>query len=181
MDIVVGIVGFAGGRCDAVGQVGGYSAGRVLLECLALMMQSFITNQIPSLLHLPSYDDWFFTQDETVSYRRLADNLRLIGFAEPEKTWLLKNPTDLMRMETLLTVFPDARVIHTHRDPVPTFGSLCSMLGAYRGNPAPGSSEARVIGPRQLRFYKAAIEHTMAVRERRPDDFHDVFQPALRA
>ncbi|MBW1882837.1 MAG: sulfotransferase [Deltaproteobacteria bacterium] len=150
-------------------------------ECLPLMMQSFITNQIPSLLHLPTYDEWFFTQDETASYRRLADNLRLIGFAEPEKTWLLKNPTDLMRMETLLAVFPDARVIHTHRDPVPTFGSLCSMLSAYRGNPAPGSPEACVIGPRQLRFYKIGIEHTMAVRERHPGAFHDVYQPALRA
>ena len=148
-------------------------------ECLALMMQSFITNQIPSLLHLPTYDEWFLAQDEAASYRRLADNLRLIGYAEPEKIWLLKNPTHLLRMETLLAVFPDARIIHTHRDPVPTFGSLCSMLSAYRGNPAPGSPEARVIGPRQLNFYKIAIEHTLAVRKRHPDAFHDVYQPAL--
>ena len=150
-------------------------------ECLALMMQSFVTNQIPSLLDLPTYDEWFLTQDEAASYRRLADNLRLIGFAEPEKTWLLKNPTHLLRMESLLAVFPDARIIHTHRDPVPTFGSLCSMLSAFRGNPAAGGPEARAIGPRQLRLYKLAVEHTMAVRERHPDAFHDVTQPALLA
>jgi len=148
-------------------------------ECLALMMQSFVTNQIPSLLDLPTYDEWFLAQDEAASYRRLADNLRLIGCAQPDTTWLLKNPTHLLRMETLLAEFPDARIVHTHRDPVPTLASMCSMLSAFRGSPVPGCPEACAIGPRQLRVYKLAVEHTMAVRERVPDAFHDVYQPAL--
>ena len=150
-------------------------------ECLALMMQNFVTNQLPSLLDLPTYDAWYAVQDEAENYRRLADNLRLIGADELETTWLLKNPTHLLRMESLLSVFPDAQVIHTHRDPVETFGSLCSMLAAFRGDPAPGSAAARRIGPRQLRLYRQAVEHTMAVRERRPEAFHDVYQTELRA
>lgn len=150
-------------------------------ECLALMLQSYVTNQLPSLLDLPSYDAWFMAQDEAASYRRLADNLRLIGYAEPRKTWLLKNPTHLLRMETLLCEFPDARIIHTHRAVVPTFSSMCSMLAAFRGDPPPGSAAALAIGPRQLRLYKVATEHTMAVRERHPGAFHDVHQEALRA
>ena len=150
-------------------------------ECLALMMQSFVTNQIPSLLDLPSYDEWYLAQDERASYRRLAANLRLIGHADRDKTWLLKNPTHLLRMETLLAVFPDARIIHTHRDPVPTLESMCRMLAAFRGDPTPGSAAARVIGPRQVRVYKLATEHTMAVRSRHPNAFHDVHQDALRA
>jgi hypothetical protein len=148
-------------------------------ECLELMLQSFVTNMIPSLLDLPSYDDWYLAQDEAASYRRLADNLRLIGYAEPEKTWLLKNPTHLLRMETLLSVFPDARIIHTHRAVAPTFSSMCRMLAAFRGDPRPGSAAALAIGPRQLRLYKIATEHTMAVRERQPGAFHDVRQEAL--
>ena len=52
-------------------------------ECLALMLQSYVTNQLPSLLDLPSYDAWYLAQDEAASYRRLADNLRLIGCGEP--------------------------------------------------------------------------------------------------
>jgi hypothetical protein len=148
-------------------------------ECLALMMQSFVTNQLPSLLDLPSYDAWYLEQDEATSYRRLADNLRLIGHAEREKIWLLKNPTHLLRMQTLLEVLPDARIIHTHREPVATFGSMCSMLAAFRGNPEPGSPAALAIGPRQLRLYKIATEHTMAVRKGRPEAFHDVHQSEL--
>lgn len=148
-------------------------------ECLALMMQTFVTNQLPSLLDLPTYDDWYLAQDELASYRRLADNLRLIGHAEREKTWLLKNPTHFLRTGSLLEVFPDACVILTHRDPVATLVSLSSLLAAYRGDPAPGSLEARRIGPRQLRVYAQATAHTKAVRARRPESFHDVHQEAL--
>ncbi|MEZ4330980.1 MAG: sulfotransferase [Myxococcota bacterium] len=148
-------------------------------ECLALMMQTFVTNQLPSLLELPTYDDWYLAQDELGSYRRLADNLRLIGHAEREKTWLLKNPTHFLRTGSLLEVFPDACVILTHRDPVATLVSLSSLLAAYRGDPAPGSPEARRIGPRQLRVYAQATAHTRAVRARRPDAFHDVQQEEL--
>lgn len=150
-------------------------------ECLALMMQTFVTNQLPSLLDLPTYDDWYVAQDELSSYRRLADNLRLIGHAERNKTWLLKNPTHFLRIGSLLEVFPDACVILTHRDPVATLVSLSSMLAAYRGDPAPGSPEARRIGPRQLRVYEQATRHTRAVRAKRPEPFHDVHQRELAA
>lgn len=148
-------------------------------ECLALMMQTFVTNQLPSLLDLPTYDDWYLAQDERSSYRRLADNLRLIGHAEREKTWLLKNPTHFLRTDALLEVFPDACVLLTHRDPVQTLVSLSSLLAAYRGDPAPGSAEAKRIGPRQLRVYEQATLRTRAVRARRPDAFHDVQQAEL--
>ncbi len=148
-------------------------------ECLALMMQTFVTNQLPSLLDLPSYDDWYLAQDEVQSYRRLADNLRLIGHAERGKTWLLKNPTHFLRTGSVLEVFPDACIVLTHRDPVRTLVSLSGMLAAYRGDPAPGSPAARRIGPRQLRVYEQATRHTRAVRARRPEAFHDVHQEEL--
>lgn len=148
-------------------------------ECLALMMQTYVTNQLPSLLDLPTYDDWYLAQDELSSYRRLADNLRLIGHAEREKTWLLKNPTHFLRTGSLLEVFPDACVILTRRDPVRTLVSLSSMLAAYRGDPAPGSPEAKRIGPRQLRIYEQATRHTREVRARHPRAFHEVHQEEL--
>ena len=148
-------------------------------ECLALMLQTFVTNQLPSLLDLPSYDDWYLAQDELPGYRRLADNLRLVGHAERAKTWLLKNPTHFLRTGSVLEVFPDACVILTQRDPLATLVSLSSMLAAYRGDPAPGSPEARRIGPRQLRVYEQATSHTRAVRVRHPEAFHDVHQSEL--
>jgi hypothetical protein len=150
-------------------------------ECLALMMQTFVTNQLPSLLDLPTYDDWYLAQDELSSYRRLADNLRLIGHRERGKTWLLKNPTHFLRTGSLLEVFPDACVILTRRDPVATMVSLSSMLAAYQGDPPPGSPAAKRIGPRQLRVYAQATRHTREVRAQHPERFHEVHQKDLAA
>jgi len=162
-------------RADALHRIGPGDVD----ECLALMMQTFVTNQLPSLLDLPTYDDWYLAQDELGTYRRLADNLRLIGHAERAKPWLLKNPTHFLRVGALREVFPDACVILTRRDPVATLVSLSSLLAAYRGDPAPGSPEARRIGPRQLRVYAQATAHAKAVRAKRPESFHEVHQDEL--
>lgn len=148
-------------------------------ECLALMMQTFVTNQLPSLLDLPTYDAWYLAQDELASYRRLADNLRLIGHADRDRTWLLKNPTHFLRTGSLLRVFPDACIVLTQRDPVATLVSLSGLLAAYRGDPAPGSPEAKRIGPRQLRVYAQATQETRRVRAAHPARFHEVHQEEL--
>ncbi|MEM7437005.1 MAG: sulfotransferase [Myxococcota bacterium] len=41
--------------------------------------------------------------------------------------WLLKCPWHLWNLEALLKVYPDACIVQTHRDPVSTIGSQCSL------------------------------------------------------
>ncbi|MFD1958822.1 sulfotransferase family protein [Novosphingobium panipatense] len=43
--------------------------------------------------------------------------VQLIGLNDPDRRWLLKNPGHIEHLDLLLAVFPDARVIQTHRDP----------------------------------------------------------------
>ncbi|MBV8854558.1 MAG: sulfotransferase, partial [Sinobacteraceae bacterium] len=97
-------------------------------ECLEVLRQSFVTNRFASGIHVPSYDRWFLEQDERGSYRHYADVLRLIGAAEPDKRWLLKNPGHIAQAAALFEIFPDACVVQTHRDPVKALPSLCSTL-----------------------------------------------------
>ncbi len=147
-------------------------------ECIVVMAQSFVTNMFPSVLPLARYEDWYLLQDETGSYRRYADNLRLIGADEPTKTWLLKNPSHVLAMDGLLTVFPDARVVQTHRDPAASIPSVCSLVSTGRrrwGFPV----DPRQIGERELRVWSLAIERMRAVRAAHPASFHDVDQGAL--
>src|SRR3546814_14538911 len=46
----------------------------------------------------------------------------------PDKRWLLKNPGHIEHLDLLFAVFPDARVIQTHRDPAKAVPSLVSLL-----------------------------------------------------
>ena len=51
--------------------------------------------------------------------------------SEPAR-WLLKSPGHLQMLPQLFAQYPDARVIHTHRDPRRFIASLVSLLAVLR-------------------------------------------------
>jgi hypothetical protein len=133
-------------------------------ECIIPMSQSFMSNLFNSSLPLPEYRHWWFQADETPSYRRYRDNLALIGAREPEKTWLLKNPSHTYGMEELLRVFPDARIVVLHRHPVETIASGASLT--WSNGHIFTKQEA---GELRLQVYSRAAERLMAACARHPE------------
>lgn len=135
-------------------------------ECLIAMSQSFMSNWFGSQMDVPDYDAWFLAQDETASYRRYGDILRLIG-AQDDRPWLLKNPSHILGIEGLLAAFPDALVIQTHRHPSETIASLGNLLANILGAKEP-EDRAR-IARRNLDIYRIATERMSALQDRQPD------------
>ena len=97
-------------------------------ECLVPMAQSFCNNWISSQIDVPLYDRWFLGANETASFRRYKDVLRLVGLND-ERRWLLKNPSHVFGIDALLAVFPDACIVQTHRHPAASLASLVNLLG----------------------------------------------------
>lgn len=143
-------------------------------ESLNLLPQCFRSNMFPSQFVIPAYDRWYRAQDDTPSYRRFADNLRLIGAHEPDRTWLLKNPTDTYSMQEVLNVFPDAMIVQTHRDPLQSVPSVVNLIGAahriFRGDQAdlPG------VFAREEEFWDLALRRADAVKDANPGRVFDV-------
>jgi hypothetical protein len=100
-------------------------------ESLFILGSSFSSNMWPSMWNVPTYDRWYRGRDDSDSYRWLADVLRLIG-AGDDRRWLLKNPTDLFSLQEVLSIFPDAKVIQTHRDPVDSMPSVSNLIFSAR-------------------------------------------------
>jgi len=142
-------------------------------ESIYLLAQNFTNNMFPSLWDMPDYDRWYQQQDETPNYRRLADALRLIGHREPDRRWLLKNPTDLFAMDAVLTALPDALVIQTHRDPVQAIPSICGLMQTARYAMS-GKVDSERLGERESRFYAEAVRRAAQARRRTPGQFMDV-------
>ena len=140
-------------------------------ECINVMRQSFTTMTFITTIPLPRYRQWFFEQDETPSFMRYTDNLRLIGLEAADlKPWLLKNPSHSGGMSALLNVFPDARVIVTHRDPVEAISSAASLTNIVSGDLwQPGEN-----GRNRLEVGLHNMTRLQAARDRHPDNFHDV-------
>lgn len=66
---------------------------------------------------LRSAYEWHKLQLQILTAQRSADR------------WLLKCPWHLWNLESLLEVYPKAKVIHIHRDIVKAIGSQCSLTG----------------------------------------------------
>jgi hypothetical protein len=140
-------------------------------ECQNVIRQSFVTATFTVTLQLPRYKAWYYAQDETASYRRYADNLRLIGLLENDrKPWLLKNPSHTGSMQGLLNVFPDARIIVTHRDPVEAVSSAASLTNIVSS----GLWNAHDVGRNRLEIGLHNVTRMQEARDRHPDNFHDV-------
>ncbi|MFO1380457.1 MAG: sulfotransferase [Chitinivorax sp.] len=139
-------------------------------EEMLLLNHSFCSFSILGAYHVPSYYQWFLQADKTDAYRYTADLMRLIAWqrGEPEdKPWVLKNPQHMMDLGTLLQVFPDARLVFTHRDPQKTVASVMSLMWHYtvQHTDAPCRAKVREIW---LDFCQQAARRCMDMREQIP-------------
>ncbi|GLS98653.1 sulfotransferase [Sphingobium jiangsuense] len=142
-------------------------------ESLFILGASFASNMWPSMWDVPRYDAWYQGRDDSDSYRWLADVLRLIG-AGDRRRWLLKNPTDLFSLREVLTVFPDATVIQTHRDPVEAMPSVSNLIYAARRAFCGAKADPAAVGRRETAIWAEALERAHAVRSASANRFIDV-------
>lgn len=97
-------------------------------EDILLLEYSFLSDVPESMYYVPSYGEWLKQQDMTAAYQYLKLLLQLLQWQKAGERWVLKTPAHLGQLETLLTVFPDAKIIQTHRDPSKTTASFSSMV-----------------------------------------------------
>src|SRR5438128_12244195 len=83
--------------------------------------------------------------------------------------WILKTPQHLHTLELLFKVFPQAKVVLTHRDPAHTIPSMASMAHTlwkmYADEPDP-----KTVGQQWSTRMRRAVHHTMEVRNTLPAD-----------
>ncbi|WP_445168381.1 sulfotransferase family protein [Mycolicibacterium sp. Dal123E01] len=96
-------------------------------ECWQLLRQSLHSVSYETLAHMPTYSQWLSRQDWTKSYARHRKNLQLIGLNEPEKRWVLKNPSHLFALDAVFAVYPDALIVQCHRPAETIMASMCSL------------------------------------------------------
>ena len=104
-----------------------YMDATTVEECWRLLRQTGKSNSYESLANVPRYTEWLKTQDWTDAYARHKQNLQLVGLNDTDKRWVLKNPSHMTALDALMTVYPDALIVYTHRDPVVCIASSCSL------------------------------------------------------
>lgn len=110
-------------------EMGKYYRGSAIYpnECVFFMAHDFKTLMIESKGVLPEYREFIFSCDMTSAYEYHKRFLQLLQQDAPG-VWNVKKPSHALWLETIFKVYPDARVIWTHRDPITATGSLCSVI-----------------------------------------------------
>lgn len=138
-------------------------------EEVVLMDQTFISQVSEASYHVPSFARWVEGQDHRVAYRHLRRCLQALSWQCPEapRRWVLKSPVHLEQLDALLDVFPDAKVLQTHRDPRATLPSFCSMVAHGRGVFS-DEVDPTEVGEHWLGKVRRMVERAMDSRARQP-------------
>jgi hypothetical protein len=101
-------------------------------DCIVMAMNFMAISWMDILGQVPSYDAYMMQQDIVPALRWHKKVLKLLQWKNPRKHWVLKDPMHLDRMPALLEVYPDARFVWPHRDPVRALASLVSIIGTLQ-------------------------------------------------
>ena len=101
-------------------------------ECVGLMTPTFLSDQFDTMYYVSSYRAWFFQQDLRPVYEYHRRFLQHLNFRRPAHRWILKAPTHMFAMPALLSAYPDALFVQTHRTPVDAMASVSSLVTILR-------------------------------------------------
>lgn len=95
-----------------------------------ILGQLYSSTMIEGTYHVPGYARWLTENDRVQCYRDLRQILQSLQWQDPGRAgakWVLKTPGHLLALDAVIKVFPEAKIVMTHRDPVATVPSYCSM------------------------------------------------------
>jgi hypothetical protein len=97
-------------------------------ECITVMGQDFKSLTYEAIANLPGYDRWLLGVDQRSAYEYHRTVLQVLQSGGVRGRWTLKSPHHAIALEHLTAVYPDARLVLLHRDPVVLAASVCSLI-----------------------------------------------------
>ena len=101
-------------------------------EEIVFLADAFLSHVPEASCNVPRYRSWIDGQDFAPAYRWLRRMLQLLQWqkrrrGEPVRPFVLKTPAHLGYLDVLIAEFPDAHIVHAHRDPVDVIPSGASL------------------------------------------------------
>ena len=137
-------------------------------ECVHFLAYDFAGPHWSMLYDTPTFTGWQLEHLETLARPRVppapahaADVPARLG---ARARWLLKSPGHLQTLAQVFAEYPDAKVIHTHRDPRKFIASLVSLLAVLRFTRSDAVDIAS-LGPMMELTYQMFLEQVIDQRE----------------
>jgi hypothetical protein len=96
-------------------------------ECTDITGQVFQSLRFETTHHMPSYQSWLESHGHLAAFHFHRRFLRHLGAQLPGRHWILKSPDHVFTLDAIHAVYPDAKIVFLHRDPLSVVAS-CSRL-----------------------------------------------------
>ncbi|MDT8409305.1 MAG: sulfotransferase [Wenzhouxiangellaceae bacterium] len=114
-------------------------------ECIAIDSHTLQGYEFQTTHNVPEYQRWLEQRSRHDVYRYHRRFLQYLQWQRPRTHWVLKAPAHLFGLAELLSVYPDAGIIQTHRDPLEVMASLASLSTMLRAAFS-DAADAQAIG-----------------------------------
>jgi Sulfotransferase family len=143
-------------------------------EEVVLLDRTFLSTTYDSMMPIHAYGHWQAQQDHEPAIRDLYRFMQVIQHqrvlrGEPRRPWVFKTPHYVMgALGGLLKVWPDVKLIMTHRDVGQVLPSYCSMCASLSVNSST-TYRKELQGAHWTRRFKEGLERLEAIRARLPE------------
>jgi hypothetical protein len=151
-------------------------------ECVLLHAFAFNGVQLGFEIMLEPYHSWVKDQDMRPVYAYQKQLMQMLNWRNPGRQWMLKAPAHMHSIDAILEIFPDARFVWCHRNPLAVVPSINSMNKVVMGMYMEDISHIDMgeMGRAVMEWYAWSLEQGLAMRERLPKDlFVDCSQQAF--
>jgi hypothetical protein len=118
-------------------------------ECTEITAHVFQSLRFDTTHRVPAYTAWLDHRGHRDAYRFHRRFLQHLQYGSGPARWVLKCPDHVFALTDLLNVYPDARLVFVHRDPLKVLGSVARLTEVLR-RPFTRSLDRGEIG-RQVR------------------------------
>jgi thioester reductase-like protein len=131
---------------------------------------TFMSLEFDVLYDLPKYREWLESQQKDSIYEEHKKWMQFIVWSRRRRNptcadrWCFKMPWHLRSLPQLLKTYPDARLVHTHREIEEVTGSWCSLVERQRERFVE-SIDRKQLGQDQLQSICETLSSGMKFRE----------------
>jgi hypothetical protein len=134
-------------------------------ECVTMMGEAMCTPLFHNQFRVPSYEDWVDTEaDWAPVYEFHHSQLQHLQWHNRRDRWVCKTGAHLWGLEHLLSTYPDARIVFTHRDPVKSVTSYASLTTLVREASSDVVDRYEIARDWTARLQRV-IDHALDVRD----------------
>jgi hypothetical protein len=101
-------------------------------ECTDITAQVFQSLRFDTIYRVPSYQSWLKQYGHLGAYRFHRRFLQHLDAQNPGHRWVLKSPDHVFALNEIQSVYPDARIVFLHRDPVSVLASVARLTEVLR-------------------------------------------------